>query len=482
MDSDVLVRSAESLHVASWIIMLSDPPLQQATLDELSHLVVPPSQLAFENDAELGCGGYGEVYLAHLTKSSETPPEKVAVKQLRIVHSKEVRRRIAIRLAREVKVWAAAKHPNILELVGFYLSENYECAQLISAYIAHGNVKDYIKTCNPGLEIRLNLVKGLTSGINYLHTCDPPICHGDLKPSNLLVSDSIEAVLCDFGLATFIDESGASSGLTTSKSVKGSTRYMSPELLLETGVKHTLGSDMWAWACTVLEVLTDREPFHTMKGDAGVITSLVLGQPPGSVDLLDDLSSEVDATCHRTLDVFKCTIPGCWVSDFAKRPPSSKIITQLFFQRDAKTSAAGSAPGQPLLIEPMDEAGLVPTNTGREHGKYQSNGHGVPLPFEASLSNISAKIEQTADRLCPCIRVDSIQIPTTEGYGLLRFPPVFMHPRVTGLPSTSLRSTRCTLIKSIQIPPTEGYRSPPLFLHLRVTRITGTSVRTTGGA
>ncbi|KAG8916432.1 hypothetical protein FRC01_003153 [Tulasnella sp. 417] len=370
-----------------------DSNILQSTLNDLSHLVVPPSQLAFEDDAEIGCGGYGEVYLAHLTKSSETPPQKVAVKQLRIVQSKEVRRRIAIRFARELKVWAAAKHPNILELVGFYLSENYGCAQLISAYIAHGNVKDYIKTCNPRLEIRLNLVKGLTSGINYLHTCDPPICHGDLKPSNVLVNDNIEALLCDFGLATFIDESGASSGLTTSKSVKGSTRYMSPELHLENEVKHTLGSDMWAWACTVLEVLTDREPYHTAKGDVRVRMLLVTGEPPGSVDMLDNLSSDGDATCHRTLDVLKCTIPGCWVSDVAKRPPSSEITTQLFFQRDAKTSDAGSARGQPLLIEPMDEARLVPNEgslsmpgrDGAERVDYRAFADPAPDPGSGSM-------------------------------------------------------------------------------------------------
>ncbi|KAG8922861.1 hypothetical protein FRC01_013515 [Tulasnella sp. 417] len=354
-----------------------DSDVLRAILDELSHLVIPPSQLAFENDAELGCGGYGEVYLANLTKSSETPPEKVAVKQLRIVQSREVRRRIAIRLVRELKVWAAAKHPNILELVGFYLSENYGCAQLISTYIAHGNVKDYIKTCNPDLEVRLNLVKGITSGINHLHTRDPPICHGDLKPPNVLVNHNIEAVLCDFGLSTFINESGAPSGLTTSKSVKGSTRYMSPELLQEFGATHTLGSDMWAWACTVFEVVTDCQPYHTAVGDVGVIRSSVLGKPPGLVSMLDNISSDADATCHRALNALKDVIPKCWIYDSVKRPPSSEIMTQLFFQRDAKTPDAGSAPDQPLLIEPMDEASSSPTNTG--------GGSLAPFSFLSSL-------------------------------------------------------------------------------------------------
>ncbi|KIO23072.1 hypothetical protein M407DRAFT_78537, partial [Tulasnella calospora MUT 4182] len=97
-------------------------------------------------------------------------------------------------------------------------------------------------------------IRDITLGMNYLHGCDPPICHGDLKPTNILINDSIHAVLCDFGLASFVQESGMSSGLTTSQSIKGSIRYMSPELHLEEDVKHTLASDVWAWGCTVFEV------------------------------------------------------------------------------------------------------------------------------------------------------------------------------------------------------------------------------------
>lgn len=314
----------------------------QSTLDGLSHLVIPPSQLTFDNDAELGFGGYGEVYLAVLARSPNTPPQKVAVKQLRIVQAREVRRRIAMRLARELKVWATAKHPNILELVGFYLGENYGSAQFVSTYMAHGNVKDYIKKCQPSVVIRLNFVRGLTSGINYLHTCDPPICHGDLKPSNVLVNDNVEAVLCDFGLATFIEDSGVSSGLTTSKSVKGSTRYMSPELLQDSGAKHTLGSDVWAWACTAFEILTDCEPYRTAAGDVGVIKSLVLGKCPGSVDMISNLVPGTDTNSYHTLDSLRLIITECWVSDSAERPSSSDIINRLFFQSDVETSDAFS--------------------------------------------------------------------------------------------------------------------------------------------
>lgn len=68
---------------------------------------------------------------------------------------------------------------------------------------------------------------------------------------NVLITDLVEAVLCDFGLARH--PNGQPSGLTTTRTIKGSTRYMSPELLEENAV-HTLPSDVWAYGCLVLKV------------------------------------------------------------------------------------------------------------------------------------------------------------------------------------------------------------------------------------
>lgn len=68
------------------------------------------------------------------------------------------------------------------------------------------------------------------------------------------MNDDLHAVLCDFGLASFVLASDLASGLTTTQSIRGSIRYMSPELHLADEPKHTLASDVWAWGCTAYEV------------------------------------------------------------------------------------------------------------------------------------------------------------------------------------------------------------------------------------
>lgn len=68
--------------------------------------------------------------------------------------------------------------------------------------------------------------------------------------ANVLVNDHRKAQLCDFGLATAVQE--ARTGVTTSHGFTGSIRWCSPEVMND--MKKTVESDMWSWGCLVLEV------------------------------------------------------------------------------------------------------------------------------------------------------------------------------------------------------------------------------------
>lgn len=190
-------------------------------LKDLKHLVIPLKQLTILDSSQIGSGGYGEVVLATLGTSSRQPnPRQVAVKQLRTVGTSGTRIRVALvsfmdknrstsadhnvqRLARELKIWAKLNHPNILDLLGYYLSKNFEIARLVSPLMINGNIATYITQHQPDMGQRLDLVSAwagcgnnlagahrrylpqvgdITAGMDYLHGCNPPICHGDLKP------------------------------------------------------------------------------------------------------------------------------------------------------------------------------------------------------------------------------------------------------------------------------------------------------------
>ncbi|KAG8949533.1 hypothetical protein FRC04_008466 [Tulasnella sp. 424] len=211
-------------------------------------------------------GGYGVVVKTSLKgQGSDLGVRAVAVKKLRMSEDDDLR--ITIRLVREMKLWAELKHPNIVPFIGFHIGE--DVAWLISDWAPNGNVQDFLTESEVDSATRLRIVMDVASGLVYLHGLDPPICHGDIKPvsvtvtlpqalanskllqGNILINHEIRAMLADFGLPRALEAN--STGLTTSKTIKGSLRYMSPELLMQ-NASHTLASDVWAFGCVALEV------------------------------------------------------------------------------------------------------------------------------------------------------------------------------------------------------------------------------------
>ncbi|KAG8924876.1 hypothetical protein FRC00_004594, partial [Tulasnella sp. 408] len=224
-------------------------------------------------------------------------------------------------LARELKIWAKVEHPHVLKLLGYYLSENYETAQFISPFMPNGNVSQYLEGEQIGALKRLEI-------------------------TNILINDSLNTVLCDFGLASFVQESGISSGLTTSQSIKGSIRYMSPELHLEEDAKHTLASDVWAWGCTAFEIMTNCAPYHTAKGDSGILMAFICKDPPGSTEaVMRGLSDDIPIDIVPTFHALKTYLSKCWDFVASGRPHMPSILLQLF-----PNSTTGGPGGDPASV------------------------------------------------------------------------------------------------------------------------------------
>ena len=64
---------------------------------------------------------------------------------------------------------------------------------------------DHLEVCKLTLIQRVNIAIDVASAIEYLHHhCQPPIVHGDLKPSNVLLDHDMVAHVVDFELAKFL--------------------------------------------------------------------------------------------------------------------------------------------------------------------------------------------------------------------------------------------------------------------------------------
>ncbi|KAG8896866.1 hypothetical protein FRB99_008607 [Tulasnella sp. 403] len=236
---------------------------------------------------------------------------------------------VALDLIRELGVQSTLDHPNVLPLLGFYLSKTLEEAWLVSPYATNGNLYDYLERVNPHTEVRLKLAKDTAKGLCYLHTRVPPICHGDIKILNILVAANQHAMLCDFGLSKSTE--GATTVTTGNNG--GTSRYWSPELF-SPGNRPTLESDIWAWGCLLLEIVTGRAPYNDEPLECRVIHQITKNIPPAPVDALE---------CPSHV---RGLLAECWRTAPDARPSMQRALASLsagnLHQLSSTTSSQGS--------------------------------------------------------------------------------------------------------------------------------------------
>ncbi|KAG8922008.1 hypothetical protein FRC02_012213 [Tulasnella sp. 418] len=204
------------------------------------------------DDVPTSVGGNSDIYKAELAMDIHRNDGKqlVAIKVLRSVRipaNRETSEILKKRLMREMAVWSQLHHVNVVPFLGYGFTGDFPC--LVAPWYVNGQIPDYM-TRNPNID-RTPLVMGVIDGLVYLHSFDPPIVHGDLKASNVLVDDQGYARITDFGLSRMLQE--GPSGFTTSSGITSTHRWMAPELFMTEGAKYTTASDIYAMSLLILE-------------------------------------------------------------------------------------------------------------------------------------------------------------------------------------------------------------------------------------
>ncbi|XP_019420110.1 PREDICTED: probable LRR receptor-like serine/threonine-protein kinase At5g45780 [Lupinus angustifolius] len=202
----------------------------------------------------VGQGGFGVVYKGCLANKM-----LVAVKRL-----KDPNYTGEVQFQTEVEMIGMAVHRNLLRLYGFCMTPDERL--LVYPFMPNGSVADRLReTCRekPALDWnrRMHVALGAARGLLYLHEqCSPKIIHRDVKAANILLDESFEAVVGDFGLAKLLDQ--RDSHVTTA--VRGTVGHIAPEYL-STG-QSSEKTDVFGFGILLLELITGQKALGTGNG------------------------------------------------------------------------------------------------------------------------------------------------------------------------------------------------------------------------
>ncbi|KAJ3723839.1 kinase-like domain-containing protein [Lentinula raphanica] len=283
-----------------------------------THGVLPPSMylqgLICDSKTAVAGGGFADIWIGRWQD------KRVCIKVLRFFQRDSDREKLLKDLSKEVLLWRQLKHPNILPFFGVNTELFTPSYCIISPWMSNGDMMSYSRRLKLDIHTKMLYTVQIAEGVAYLHGLDPPVVHGDIKGANILISDDFHCCLADFGLSILDTQSVNPTHSTT---LQGSLRWLAPEFINPSSsfrpIQGKLTSrDIYAFGCTVCELLTGEPPFshHTM--DISVAIDVLNGVRP-ILPTMDAILVEPAFNLIREL------LNSCWSEQILKRPEAINI-------------------------------------------------------------------------------------------------------------------------------------------------------------
>ncbi|XP_038897470.1 putative leucine-rich repeat receptor-like protein kinase At2g19210 [Benincasa hispida] len=208
-------------------------------------------------------------------------------------------------------------HRNLTNLVG-YLSEGTHLG-LIFEYMPNGSLAQHLSEISSNViswEDRLRIAMDAAQGLEYLHDgCKPPIIHGNVKPTNILLTENFQAKLSDFSVSK-------------SYPTNDNTSYLDPEYT--TSNRLSPKSDVYSFGLTLLEIVCCKPMISKSQGQDSVHIIKWVGSMIAKGDfrsIADQrLKGEYNITSVRkAVEVAMVCVSG----NSERRPTMNQVVAEL---------------------------------------------------------------------------------------------------------------------------------------------------------
>ena len=196
---------------------------------------------------QLGEGGMAIVYKGYDT----TLQRNVAIKVIKSDRTEDTSFRK--RFEREARALAQLSHPHIVHINDF--GEQSGLAYLVMDYISGGTLKTRMGRPMPYQEAA-RMLAPMAQALGFAH--QHKIVHRDVKPANILLTETGIPMLSDFGIAKMLEAPVETLDLTSSGMGVGTPAYMAPE---QAGGHFDHRADIYSLGVVFYELVTGRRPY-----------------------------------------------------------------------------------------------------------------------------------------------------------------------------------------------------------------------------
>ncbi|GLT60439.1 hypothetical protein SLA2020_332050 [Shorea laevis] len=319
----------------------------------------------------IGRGGFATVYKAEFSDGSVA-----AVKRM-----DNISEQAEDEFCREIELLARLHHRHLVALKGFCIEKHDRF--LMYEYMANGNLKDHLHS--PGRtplswETRIQIAIDVANALEYLHFyCDPPLCHRDIKSSNILLDENFVAKVADFGLA-HASKDGSICFEPVNTDIRGTPGYMDPEYVVTQEL--TEKSDVYSYGVLLLEIVTARRAVEDGK-NLVESSQFFLASEARVTELVDPrIRESVD---FDQLQMVVTIVRWCTQREGRSRPSIKQVLRLLYESSD---------PMQSGFIQAVEEEeydgneGKGRNSRGKSHrsGPIFHSGDARYLPSSSSTS------------------------------------------------------------------------------------------------
>ncbi|KAL5553088.1 hypothetical protein UlMin_040489 [Ulmus minor] len=273
----------------------------------------------FDDEKELGDGGFGTVYHGKLKDGRE-----VAVKRLYEHNYKRVEQ-----FMNEIEILTRLQHKNLVSLYGCTSRQSRELL-LVYEYIPNGTVADHLhgdraKTAPLSWPIRMSIAIETANALVYLHATE--IVHRDVKTNNILLDENFCVKVADFGLSRLFPTDVTH----VSTAPQGTPGYVDPEY--HQCYQLTSKSDVYSFGVVLVELLSSMPAVDITRHRHEInLSNLAISkiQKCAYHELIDPLlgfNSEIEVK-RMTIAVAELAFQ-CLQQDKEMRPSMEEVLEEL---------------------------------------------------------------------------------------------------------------------------------------------------------